>query len=264
MAGRNNLGIGFGDGIINNFRTLSRTVLHRRALKCPCSADALGTSRGQCKNCRGCGFSYANERPRSVIISNLRLSEKYMSGGDHDSGDCVITGEADVRWARHDLLFFPPGTFETTTEAITFTKEPIPGGNSNETYWTGYTHYPIVSVDYMGEWVGLESAYLPVDSSDYTSIKDEYTIRLSGKYSERESLICTVRYQFRPAFEVFGFLRSIDARPVSSQPCRQPREVSLFVLMHARRKYLQKTVDNKHIGSHFLSNDFPEITDRYG
>ena len=249
------IGSGFTPRILTDFRAQARSVLHRRALKCPCSVNERGTSRSSCKNCRGCGYAFVNERTRYVIIRNLQLTEKFMSGGNHDSGDCMITAEADVDWGLEDIVFFPCGVSEVTTEAIKFIRE----GD----YWVGYTHYPLVEVEYLGEWQSEDKPYIPISSDNYSTEADAYTIRLSGNYSERTEVVCTIKYQYRPAFQIESFARSMDARPVSATPCSVPQEVSLFVLMHARRLVFQKKFQNAHIGAHFLNNDYVEKTDNY-
>ena len=263
MAGNVNIGHGFDVTSIDTFNALARTVTHKKALKCPCSVQgtAGGSADASCQNCRGWSFSYTNPRERSVLFHDLDLSEKFMAGGDHDSGDCMITAEAHWNWAINDIILFSGESTETTTENIVFAKKPIIGGDPNQNYWQGVTHYGADSVEVLSEWRGLNTAYEVIPRGDYTVDKDSYIIRLVSKYSQREEMICTVRYQYTPILKIFAFPRTLDSRPVASTPCSAPIQLPMFVKMRARRLFWNKSVANTHPGSDFLNNDYTDPLD---
>lgn len=229
------------------------TVIFEKAYLCPCKSeesDHLNT----CKNCSGVGWFFANPTKTKMIISGLVYNKRFEEMGAQDIGTVSVTAIDADKLSFMDKIILVDSTGE-------FTQVVYPKLTDDETTLFAYAKYDMLSVDFIGLFVGESSKIQKLEEPDDYSWRDN-VVTFDPKYNGLTKPCVTIRYRYNPTFHI------IDIPRESMSSYKNGAFVKQIMPVHgiAQRAHLIKAVENYN-GDRLLDNSWlpasceePEVT----
>lgn len=182
------------------------TVIHEKAIKCPCRTKAAGFNPlSSCRNCGGLGWLHINPIRTKMILSNMNLDTKMKDWTEEKLGTASITAR-DV----DPLSFMDKVTVEETfaihSQVFQIKEKEFAGTKF------GYTNYNIIEVlDCFLFIKSDEKLVRLVVDEDFTFERQKFMLT-----SKHKNLVTTdgnttisIRFKFNPVFYIIDTTRDV-------------------------------------------------------
>lgn len=221
-------------------------VIHEKAYFCPCKSKSGLAHLSTCQNCRGTGWFFANPTKTYMTITSIQLDGKLKEAalrewGNLDLGTVKITAVNGDKFSYMDRI--------TVLDATSEHNEIIyPSLSDDELSMFAMTQYDIVSVNFLGLFVDVESKLAKLEEPiDYSFIDNIVTLT----NAELENPQLTIRYVHKPSFYITDILRE----SMTSTVGQSRNTISMPIHALAKRAHLIKDIENLD-GDRILDNSW--------
>lgn len=235
------------DGALVN-RGYSTTF--EKSFLCPCKGKSVD-HRNTCRNCGGVGYVFVNPTKTRMIITGIHADGKFnqsqfMEWGMIDAGVVTVTALNNDKLSFMDRITLNDATTEHN-------QVMFPSLTDDETQLFSYTKYDILSIQFIGLFVDVDTPIKKLDQGiDYTW--RDNVILFDTQYKDLDEPTVTIRYTHRPMFHIIDILReSMTSKTGSIQTGQQ--NLLLPIKAIAKRAHLVKDVEN-YDGDRLLDNSW--------
>ena len=224
------------------------TVIHEKALKCPCKSKESGGQLSSCQNCGGTGWIFINPIETRMIVHSMNLNTQYKEWSELNRGTASITCSDIEKIGFMDRI--------TLSEINTIYSENLFVKEDSEDLLF-FTTYPIQSIEYIGLFKGNNVAIERLTKDlDYTYERN--IIVLDSKFDAEDDLTLTIRYNHNPQYHVIDIPRhaiatKVDDGGIERSPITLP--------IHAIGRYAHYVLDLENIiGNRLIDNSYIDHT----
>lgn len=225
------------------------TVIHEKALKCPCKPKGEGGQLSSCQNCGGTGWIFINPKQTRMVLHSMNINTQYKEWSEENRGTASITCSDLEEISFMDKI--------TLSESLSIYSETL-----HSTVDTGsllfFSIYPIVELEYIGLFKSNdEPIQRLVKDLDYTLERNIISLNSSFD-SLGDDLTITVRYKHNPQYYIIDLPRNtmstkVDDGGIERSPINLP--------IHAIGRYAHYVLDTENlVGNRLIDNSFIEHT----
>jgi len=169
------------------------SVIHEKALKCPCKSKGDPGNLSSCKNCGGTGWIFVNPIRTKMVVQQMNISKKYEQEGDLSFGTAHVTPRSVDKLSRMDRITLENAETETS-EVINFKYQ------SGETF--AYCSFPIKTIYYLGLFDSDDREIKRLTlGEDFNFINNTVKI-INQSILVNENTSASIRYLHAPQYHV--------------------------------------------------------------
>ncbi len=180
------------------------TVLHSKALKCPCMNYASNSPLPNCLNCSGIGWFYVDKTETKALMQSMGNSKKYEVWSETNAGTVQVT-----TLFKDDVTYMDK--FEITDLEATFSQILFLTTAQDKIF--SFTIYEPIEVLYIYKFVDSNSPLVILYNKDVNPIDWDYYVEKNriifnpSKFSVGNTV--TIRYKHVPVYCIIDITREI-------------------------------------------------------